>query len=278
VAWGLWATTSGLTGTLAEADLARIGRYGIKATSTDRGTVLLDAACRHGRADLLALDLDIPTLAAQPTDAVPALLRALAGPSGPVRRAAAAGGGPTDWAQRLGRVSPTERYQTVLNLARTHAAAVLGHADPGVVRADSAFKDLGFDSLTAVELRNRLTAATGLRLPASLVFDYPRVAVLTGHLLERLVPDGELPNGDGEVRGRRDLTNPVLDELARLENTLSAVDVGDLDSAVVTARLEALLTRWKVACPSSDAAGTVARLQVATAEQVLDFIDNELGV
>ncbi|WAP54080.1 type I polyketide synthase [Streptomyces sp. S465] len=276
VAWGLWAATSGLTARLADADLARIGRLGIKANSTEEGLALLDAACRHGHPHLLALRLDTGSLAAQDPGTLPSPLRALAtvGGSGRARPTAAAGGQPTDWAGRLRGLPPAEQHRLLLNLVRTHAATVLGHADPGVVQPDASFKDLGFDSLTAVELRNRLAAATGLRLPAALVFDHPESAVLAEHLRRELSPDGE------SAASGPDVPHPVLNELVRLENSLSAVVVEDVDSGAVTARLETLLSKWKALCSSAEAddGNAVERLQVATADQVLEFIDNELGL
>ncbi|MET8183756.1 SDR family NAD(P)-dependent oxidoreductase, partial [Streptomyces sp. NPDC005336] len=275
VAWGLWAATSGLTAQLADADLARIGRLGIKANSTDEGLALLDAACRHGHPHLLALNLDTRALAAQTTGILPTPLRALAtaGGSGRARPTAAPGGQDSDWTGRLGGLPATEQHRLLLNLVRSHAATVLGHADPGVVHPDTPFKDLGFDSLTAVELRNRLAAATGLRLPAALIFDHPEAAVLAEHLRRELSPGGEVvaPTGSG-------MPHPVLNELVRLENNLSAVMVEDVDSGAVTARLETLLSKWKALCSPADDGNAVERLQVATADQVLAFIDNELGL
>jgi acyl transferase domain-containing protein/NADPH:quinone reductase-like Zn-dependent oxidoreductase/acyl carrier protein len=270
VAWGLWAATSELTGRLSEADLARINRLGITANSTERGLALLDAACRHGHPQLLALDLDTRALGAQPPGALPAPLRALAAASAPERRTASAAARPGDWPGRLAGLPPQEQRRVLLTLVRTHAATVLGHADAGTVPADASFKDLGFDSLTAVELRNRLAAATGLRLPPSLVFDYPEAAVLADHLRERLAPDG----AEDE---------PLLGELARLESALSARSVASVtDPKAVTVRLETLLAKWKAMCApavsEADGEDAVERLQVATAEQVLDFIDNELGL
>jgi polyketide synthase 12 len=166
---------------------------------------------------------------------------------------------------------PSEQRRVLLNLVRTHAATVLGHADAVVVQSDASFKDLGFDSLTAVELRNRLAAATGLRLPPSLVFDYPEAVVLAEHLHERLAPGAEDTGG-------AQAANPILGELSRLEATLAAAAVQDLDTGAVTARLETLLSKWKSMCASADGRDAVERLQVATAAQVLDFIDNELGL
>ncbi|AGP52764.1 polyketide synthase [Streptomyces rapamycinicus NRRL 5491] len=278
VAWGLWAATSGLTARLADADLARMARLGIKANSTEEGLALLDAACHHGHPHLLALHLDTGSLAAQVPSTLPTPLRALAtvGGSGRARPTAAAGGQNTDWAARLRGLPPTEQHRLLLNLVRTQAATVLGHADPGVVQPDASFKELGFDSLTAVELRNRLAAATGLRLPAALVFDHPEAAVLAEHLRRELSPDGE-PGVPGPDVAQ---PHPVLNELVRLENSLSAVGVEDVDSGAVTARLETLLSKWKAMCSSAraDDGNAVGRLQVATADQVLEFIDNELGL
>ncbi|MGW2332202.1 SDR family NAD(P)-dependent oxidoreductase, partial [Streptomyces sp. NPDC001700] len=273
VAWGLWAATSGLTARLDTANLARIGRLGITANTTEEGLALLDAAYRHGRPHLLALKLDTQALAAQDTATLPTPLRALAvtGGSGRVRPTASGGAQPTDWSGRLRGLPSPEQHRLLLNLVRSHAATVLGHADPATVHPDASFKDLGFDSLTGVELRNRLAAATGLRLPAALVFDHPEAAALAEHLRGQLAPD------DAGTPGR-DVVHPVFNELVRLENSLSAVAVEELDSGAVTTRLETLLSRWKAMCPSGDDGGAVERLQVATADQVLDFIDNELGL
>ncbi|MEO5877265.1 MAG: type I polyketide synthase [Streptosporangiaceae bacterium] len=265
VAWGLWAAASDLTGKLAGTDLARIGRVGIKATATDQGLASLDAAYAHGRPSLLALTLDTRALAGAP--GLPSPLRDLAA-DGRGRRTAAPPAPPADWAGRLAGQPQAEQRRLLLGLVRGHASTVLGHADPGRVQAGSSFKELGFDSLTAVELRNRLSAATGLRLPAGLVFDYPEAAALADHLLGLLAPVAADPAPGG----------PFLGDLARLENTLSAVAVENVDSDAVTVRLETLLARWKAMCTSPDGGDATQRLQVATAEQLLDFIDNELGL
>ncbi|MFC0597430.1 type I polyketide synthase [Streptomyces palmae] len=277
VSWGLWAATSGLTGRLAEADLARIGRLGITATGTEQGLALFDAAQRHPRPALLALNLDTRALGAQPPDTLPPPLRALAAAASggaAARPSAAAGDRPADWAGRLSGLAAGEQQRLLLTLVRGHAATVLGHADPGTVPPDAAFKDLGFDSLTAVELRNRIAAATGLRLPATLVFDYPEAAALAEHLRRRLVPDGE-------PAAPRDVYGPLLDQLAGLDQTLAGLAGSDAESGdpgAVTARLESLLARWKAAHAPVAEAGAAERLRAASTDQVLDFIDNELGI
>ncbi|OMI37214.1 type I polyketide synthase [Streptomyces sparsogenes] len=270
IAWGLWATTSDITGQLSQADVARMGRAGVRALATDHALALFDAAHRHGDPQLVALNLDVPALAAQPVAILPAALRGLATRSGgAARRAAAAVQGPDDWTRRLAGLPEAEQRQQLLTLVRGNAATVLGHADPERVREEAPFKDLGFDSLTGVELRNRLSAATGLRLPAALVFDFPSAKALADYLRGRLVADGG-PATPGGV-------DPVLGELARLESTLSALDLPEADARAVTDRLEGLLAQWKAASAPSAEDNAADRLTLATADEVLAFIDNELG-
>ncbi|WP_344599011.1 SDR family NAD(P)-dependent oxidoreductase, partial [Streptomyces violaceusniger] len=187
LAWGLWAQRSGMTGTLDEADLARMSRAGLQALSDEEGLALFDAAVRLDRPLVVVARLDVAAMRASGVDS--RLLRGLVG--GSARRAAAsvsAHGG--ELAGRLAALPVEERHSAVLELVRTQAATVLGHATVGGVDADAAFRDLGFDSLTAVELRNRLASATDLRLPATLVFDYPTASVLAEFVLAELLGTG----------------------------------------------------------------------------------------
>ncbi|MEU5614867.1 phosphopantetheine-binding protein, partial [Streptomyces sparsogenes] len=281
IAWGLWATTSTLTDDLTHADHARMNRSGVSPLPTDHALALLDTAHRHGEPHLVALNLDVHALAAQPPRSLPPAFRALAarpgGSGAATRRAATAEQRPDDWTRRLAALPEPERRQRLLTLVRTNAATVLGHADPETVREDAPFTDLGFDSLTGVELRNRLSAATGLRLPAALIFDFPSARALAGHLL------GELGVVDGSPGAATGGVDPVLGELARLEDTLSALDLPEADARAVTDRLEGLLAQWKaVSAPAAqdaeDTEDTAAdRLTLATADEVLAFIDSELG-
>ncbi|MYY86545.1 hypothetical protein GT044_35760, partial [Streptomyces sp. SID335] len=187
-----------------------------------------------------------------------------------------AAGGATHWSDRLTGLTAEERLDLLTTLVRTQAAGVLGHADPDAVQVDTPFKELGLDSLTAVELRNRLAAATGLKLPAALVFDYPQAHVLAAHLAERLAPDAAAQAGRA---ASGDTTAHALQEVARVEHALSAAVAQGLDQAAVAARLEALLARFTAStAAAADGDDAVDQLETATAEQVLDFIDNELGV
>ncbi|WP_244503093.1 type I polyketide synthase, partial [Streptomyces hygroscopicus] len=188
LAWGPWAG-AGMAGGLDEADIARMRRAGLPPLSPAEGLALLDAALTTDEAAPAPMRVDAVALRAQAAaGALAPLLRGLV--RVPVRRAVdtAAGGG-SALAERLAGLSAAEQDRLLLDLVRTQVAAVLGYAGPQAVEEGRAFKDLGFDSLTAVELRNLLREATGLRLPPTLVFDYPTSAALAGHLRAEIVGD-----------------------------------------------------------------------------------------
>nr|WP_234334448.1 beta-ketoacyl reductase [Streptomyces sp. NRRL B-1347] len=188
--WGLWSARSGLTGDLADTDVRRITRTGIKPLSSDQGLALFDLARTTGEPVVLPLPLDATTLHDSTTDDVPPLLRTLA--RTPVRRTTAdtaEAPGEDSLAERLGRLSVPEQDELLLDLVRGHVAAVLGYDDPRTVGERRPFTDIGFDSLRALQLRNRLGGATGLRLSATLVFDYPTPLALGQQLRALLVPD-----------------------------------------------------------------------------------------
>ncbi|MEV4727273.1 type I polyketide synthase, partial [Micromonospora humida] len=176
--WGLWTGDSGMGGQLDAAALQRIERSGMPGLSPAENLALLDAALGVDEPVLAPIRVDLTALRNRP-DGVPALLRGLV--PLPARRAAQAAG-PADAAQGLARqfagLTPAERDRVTLDLVRAHVAAVLGHDGAEAIEPRRAFNELGFDSLAAVELRNRLNAATGLRLPATLVFDYPTPVAL----------------------------------------------------------------------------------------------------
>ncbi|WP_190140517.1 type I polyketide synthase, partial [Streptomyces longispororuber] len=194
LAWGLWADQGGMAGALAEGDIDRMNRAGVAALSAAEGLALLDASLAQPDGALVPMKLDTGVLREQFGAEVPPLFRGLV--RGPVREAAAAQAGPADagrapLAERLAGLGAEEREQALVDLVRADVAAVLGYPSPESVDAAKAFKELGFDSLTSVELRNRLNAATALRLPASLVFDYPTPVALAAHLGTELL--GALP-------------------------------------------------------------------------------------
>ncbi|WP_329619727.1 type I polyketide synthase [Streptomyces sp. NBC_01255] len=187
LAWGLWAESSALSGHLGEADLRRLARSGLLPLESKDAMELFDSATADGAADavLAVTRMDTAALRAQGSELLSVMLRGLVPPA--PRRAAAAGSASMDGSSalsdRLAGLERAERERVLLELVRGVVAGVLGHTDPGAVEAERAFQELGFDSLTAVELRNRLNSATGLRLPTTLVFDHPSPAALATHLL-----------------------------------------------------------------------------------------------
>ncbi|MEU6784665.1 SDR family NAD(P)-dependent oxidoreductase [Nonomuraea angiospora] len=187
LAWGLWEQDSGLTGTLSEADRARLARTGVAPLSTADGLALLDAACAGDRAALVPIRLEFAALrmAAQ-FGALPTILRELV----PTSKRRVVGNDPaaaSELRERLARMPEAEHARVLLDLVLGQVATVLGYRDAGAVEQDRPFNEAGFDSLTAVEFRNRMNAATGLRLPATLIFDYPTPVQLVQYLRGRLL-------------------------------------------------------------------------------------------
>ncbi|MGW4088173.1 type I polyketide synthase, partial [Streptomyces sp. NPDC004822] len=181
LAWGFWAQGTGMTGGLGAGDRARISRSGMIGLSDEEGLALFDAA--HGRPEplLLPARFDLAALRGQPE--TPALFRGLL----PAARPTASPQGTEDSATDfLSGLSGTEREQAMLDLVLERVAVVLGFTSSADVDPDRAFRELGFDSLTAVEFRNRLGRALGLRLPVTLAFDHPSPTALARHLVDRL--------------------------------------------------------------------------------------------
>ncbi|MFD6133707.1 type I polyketide synthase, partial [Streptomyces diastaticus] len=188
LAWGAWERTSGMTGTLTDADMQRVTASGAAPLTVEQGLALLDAATVCD--EPLIVPIGSPSGDHRVLGLVPPLLRNLV--RGTRRSAATTAGGAgtaADLARRLLALPAEERVRHVVELVRTEAAAVLGHASARSVEPGREFRELGFDSLTAVELRNRLTTVTGLRLTATLVFDYPTPHGLAEHLVAELLDE-----------------------------------------------------------------------------------------
>ncbi len=201
LAWGLWAEASSMTGHLAEGDRHRMAGAGMTPLDTELGLALFDRAVAADRAVLAPVRLELAALRRQPVP--PALLHGLLPPA---RRQATAATGRSSFAGRLAGLGAEDRVRQVLDLVRGLVAGVLGYATGAAVEPARAFKELGFDSLTALELRNRLAAETGLRLPATLVFDHPTPQALTRYVVERVSGDA----APVVVRERRVAGDPIV--------------------------------------------------------------------
>ncbi|MGW1728613.1 type I polyketide synthase [Streptomyces sp. NPDC002306] len=186
LAWGLWDQRNGMTEGLQQTDLTRWARLGVTPLAPDNGLALFDAALRTSSALVVPACLDLHALQARAgTRNLPRVLRGLV--RAPGRRAAAyTAGGTGQLADRLAGLPADKQQRVLLDMVRTEIAAVLAHTNPDAIDAERGLKELGLDSLTAVELRNRLNTTTGLRLPTTMVFDYPTATALARNLLEKL--------------------------------------------------------------------------------------------
>ncbi|MEV7990160.1 SDR family NAD(P)-dependent oxidoreductase [Micromonospora sp. NPDC085948] len=198
IAWGLWAPSSAMTEHLGTGDHARMSRSRLIGLTAEQGLQLFDTALAQAPATVVAAHLDTTTQRPN-TDTVPAVLRALV--RLPARPAATTATDVGNLTRRLSAAAGPEQRRILLDLVRVNAAAVLGHANPAGIDAERGFLELGLDSLTAVELRNRLTSVTGLRLPATLVFDYPTPAALADYLHAELVPPTTSAAASGNGNG-----------------------------------------------------------------------------
>ncbi|WP_415830079.1 SDR family NAD(P)-dependent oxidoreductase [Kibdelosporangium persicum] len=256
LAWGPWQDVRGMTAELSAADRKRMTKVGLTPMSVEDGLRLFDAAVAGPEAVLVPARLDT---VAEPA---PALLRGLTGPR-PRRRASPTPVGDIGLADRLAALSGAERASVLLDAVRREVAMVLAYPSADMVRTGREFKELGFDSLTAIDLRNRLNDVTGLRLPATLVFDHPTPGALAEHLVASFAGSEEPPS-------------PVLAELDRVESVvLSAPDDGSRQ-AVIT-RLQILLTKLSDHTDGQTPVAPHDDLREATADELIDLIDAEFG-
>ena len=259
VAWGLWAEASGMTGALGGADLARLGRLGIAALATEEGLELLDRAVALDEPLVVAARLDRGALRARAQAGdLPVLLRGIV-PLSAWRPGGAAG----SLALRLASVGAAERRTLIRDVVLGEIAAVLGFADPARFNSELSFKSLGFDSLAAVELRNRLNAICGVRLAPTAIFDYPSADRLTEALLAEVAP--------AETGGRMEA------ELAGLEGGVSMLSADGDERRRVAKRLRALIARLEGAAESENGAGADSEPELTTDQEMFEFIDRDMG-
>jgi len=251
---------------MTDADRARLARSGLRPLSTERGLELFDRARAADDAVLVPLQLELPALRAQArAGMLPALFRSLV--REPARRTREAAG---TLRGRLAALPEPEWDTAVLELVRSETASVLGHGSPEAIDPERAFQELGFDSLAAVELRNRVRQAAGIKLPATAVFDHPTPAAVAEYML------GQVPRGDGATPAR-----PALEgEFKRIERLLEQLAADDGGRAQVAARVRAFNARVQslLASTNGDHDGDGdADLESASDEEVFAMIDKELG-
>ncbi|SCG46381.1 type I polyketide synthase, partial [Micromonospora halophytica] len=261
LAWGLWEQATGMTAHLGGADQARMSRGGVRPMTAAEGMALFDAALTSEQALLVPVKLDLREVRAGRV--VPHLLRALVRSGRQQARTTTGGDG--GLARRLVGLAPAEQETLLLDLVRAQVAVVLGYSGAAAVRADGAFKDAGFDSLTSLELRNRLREATGLKLPATMAFDYPTPYVLARHLRDQLGTGG-------------DALAQVNARIEEVESLIGGLTLDASTRSAVTLRLQGLVARCNGVREQADVASVAEQLEAASADDVLDFIDAELGL
>ncbi|XVV32840.1 SDR family NAD(P)-dependent oxidoreductase (plasmid) [Streptomyces sp. CA-100214] len=282
LAWGLWAGDSRMAGHLDQSGMhRRLARGGVLPLTDAEGLSLFDAA--QAADSPLQVPIRLNHAAVRAAGPVPAFLSTLVrgGTTDTARSTSQDGPAATDTlTARLSGLSAQEQEELLLDTVRAHAAAVLGHGGPEGIAADRAFKETGFDSLTAVEMRNRLAAATALRLPATLVFDHPTPLALAAHLRAELAPDETGTPLPADADG-----SSVMTELDRLEALFGALagqaaDGTAPDSSThqeIAGRLTALAGLWQGiggthGTPATE--GTTAdSLRDADDDEIFAFID-----
>nr|WP_267908614.1 SDR family NAD(P)-dependent oxidoreductase [Streptomyces angustmyceticus] len=268
IAWGAWAGG----GMVDEAVAEQLARRGVPAMDPGLAVHALREAVDQGETTLVVADIRwdrfLPAYTVSGPrpllDEIPDVRQLLADQE--EAQADETGEKGSDLPDRLAALAEPKRKRMLLDLVRTHASAVLGHSSTEAVRPARAFRELGFDSLTGVELRNRLNTATGLKLPTTLVFDHPTPTALAAYLRDALLPPE--PEAGDDI--------PVLPELRQVASALRAATDDDTRRAL-TEGLRGLLAHWDGQEPPP--AKTVDdELAEASDEDMFDLIDRELGI
>ncbi|OIJ91461.1 hypothetical protein BIV23_39695 [Streptomyces monashensis] len=249
LSWGPWEQVTGMAGNIDDLTRTRMsrreGRGGVLALRATEGMELFDAALGSEHALLVPVSLDLRAVRADAAagGGVPHLLRGLVRAGRQQARAAGSGAERLQLSDRLAGLPVAKQEALLLDVVRMQAAVVLGHSGPESVRVDMAFNEAGFDSLTSVELRNRLREATGLKLPATLVFDHPTPLALAHHLRGELAVDEVSP------------ADAVLAGLAGLEAVIESAAPDEEARDRITARLRELLRAAEAAAVGGTGTG-----------------------
>jgi acyl transferase domain-containing protein len=262
VAWGAWGG-GGMTSPEAATALAR---RGVRMMDPARAVAALAQVVDAAEDQIIVTDTDwsrfAPTFTARrPSPLISGVAEARhALEDGP----AEAGTRDAGLRGRLAGLPGDEQERVLTDLVRVEAASVLGHSGPGAIDPDRAFKELGFDSLTALDLRNRLNAATGLTLPSTLVYDHPSPAILARHLY-------------AEEFGAEQAPDPLAAELDKLESLLSQATSDNEAREMVGNRLKRMLAKWNGAAAQEESQVVARKIETASDDEIINFIHAELG-
>ncbi|WP_345006348.1 SDR family NAD(P)-dependent oxidoreductase, partial [Streptosporangium album] len=261
IAWGTW----GGGGMVDDEMETHARRLGLRSMSPQSAIGVLQQALDHDESHLVVADIDWDRFVPAYVLARPRPLLAALPEVRTILDDDPAGAEPegSELAERLATMPDAERGRVLLDLVRNQVAAVLEYDDLGTVEPRRAFKELGFDSVTAVDFRNRLSAAIGRRLPTTVIFDYANPVALAEHLCAELCPADD---------------DPVTAELDRLEALVATLPDAEIERTQIAVRLRAVLARLCAADGTADGAVVAGRLEAATADDVFDFIDRELGL
>ncbi|WP_394849564.1 SDR family NAD(P)-dependent oxidoreductase [Pendulispora brunnea] len=248
--WGFWADRSGMTAHLDPRDLQRMARSGLRPLSADEGLALFDAALARPEPALVAARLDLAAL--DRAEVRPAVAREAL-------------------AQQLLALPAEGRERAVLDVVRAQIASVLGLPSANTLEAHRPLQELGLDSLMAVELRNRISSATGLSLQVTLLFAHPTPHALAAALTEKLLAHNQRAAPQTAAHG------PILAELDKLEASLAALDGDEAARAQVVRRLKTLLARAAEPVANSGNAAPALDLDSASDEELFASLDRGFG-
>ncbi|RPF25316.1 acyl transferase domain-containing protein [Streptomyces sp. Ag109_G2-6] len=265
VAWGAWGGGGMADGAFGEI----LNRHGLREMEPELATAAMQAAVDRGEASTVVADIvwerfHVAFTATRPSPLLSEVpeVRALADSA----RDAGTAQGP-DLAERLAGLTATERQDALLDLVRAHVAAVLGYHGPEAVDVKRAFRDMGFDSVTAVELRNRLAATTGLHLPVSLAFDHPTAARLAEQLLTLVAPQ---ESADDDLA--------ALAEWDRIESALSRLDPEDPHRTRFLVRMQNLVAGWQGGGEPAVKATAAQVMETASDDEMFDLLGKKFGI
>ncbi|WP_067848329.1 type I polyketide synthase [Nocardia lijiangensis] len=263
LAWGLWEQDSGMTGHLQASDVQRIARQGMALMRGRNGLEMLDETLAQRRITVLPMQLDLSVLRTFEAADIPPILRSLMPAS---RRSVMRTAGAPAWLDQLGAAEQSQRKALLDELVLAEISTLLGHSDPASVTMSASFAELGFDSLSAVDLRNRLKARTGINLSTTLVFDYPSPLELSDYL-SALILDSGSPLEEAELTAIEEL-------IGTLEKSISSTR----GKEYAQGKLKQILAQWSDSALEFDVTQVADMIQQSTADELFSFVDQQLGL